>query len=469
MVASIASSQFVSWLDPCCGKGAFLKAMASHEVVPQNVTAIDLVRESSLDTSLAGQFICDDFLNWAATTGQQFDRIVANPPYVGLRRLRSPLRETALAVKELDGKEIGLGANYWFVFLCASVALLRPGGSLCFVLPAAWDYARYSASFRRQIGEKFGEVEIHRCLEPMFEDVKDGSIVLVAKQYAEQNRYVKRYRHKAPKHVIAALNNRQTVSEGRQLSNTHKDSSCSVGEGRLLSDILRIRLGGVTGDVGYFLMSERQRRKLRLPICSVRPVVSKARHLVSATITRTDWKRLCVNSERVWLFDPPPRARRSKTVNAYLRLEKSEGGCDRRGFKIHSRNPWYRTPMPRKVDGFISGMSRLGPWISFNGMTGLNATNTLYTVEFKGSSTSDERAAWALSLLTTQARKALREVRRVYPDRLIKYEPGDLLKVRLNVPPRVNGASARYASIVRMILTGDLLRARKQADLWFEG
>jgi adenine-specific DNA-methyltransferase len=465
MVSCIASSSAQTWLDPCFGKGAFLHALASHGINSRTVTAIDLVPDESVNRNLASRFVCADFPEWAAKTDKRFDNIVANPPYVALRRLRGSLRKSALAIKEPDGSAIGLGANYWFVFLCAAVHLLRPGGNICFVLPAAWEYACYAGNFRRHIGERFGRAEIHRCLQPMFEDVQEGSIVLVARQFSNNNDHIVRFRHKSLDRLVAAV--RQPKLRAQIALGRRRFPNLSTHSGRCLGDILSIGLGGVTGDVKYFLMNEERRRQLKLPVASMRPVLSKARHLVTSTITRDCWTALRRNGERVWLFDPPPGPRRAKAVKAYLRMSEAKGGCQRKRFKIQARKPWYRTPMPRNVDGFISGMSRFGPWLSFNGMPRLNATNTLYTFTFRNRMRPDEQAAWAIMLLTTECRRALRAVRRVYPDRLIKYEPGDLLRLAIGTPSRVKGARMRYASIVRMMVSGNYLNARRQADKWF--
>ena len=37
-------------------------------------------------------------------------------------------------------------ANYWVPFLVAGMRLLKPGGSLAYILPAAWEYANYAVA-----------------------------------------------------------------------------------------------------------------------------------------------------------------------------------------------------------------------------------------------------------------------------------------------------------------------------------
>ena len=112
-------------------------------------------------------------------------------------------------------------------------------------------------------------------------------------------------------------------------------------------------------------------------------------------------------------------------------------------------------------------MAQLGPWICLRAMPRLNATNTLYTVRFRGRLTPDEKAAWALSLLTSHSRRFLQSIRRVYPDGLVKYEPGDLLDLPVLVPPKVPGARVWYLKTVGALLSGEVNEAKQMADEWF--
>jgi len=115
----------------------------------------------------------------------------------------------------------------------------------------------------------------------------------------------------------------------------------------------------------------------------------------------------------------------------------------------------------------MSGMAQPGPWICLRAMPRLNATNTLYTVRFRGRLTPDEKAARALSLLTSHSRRLLQRIGRVYPDGLVKYEPGDLLNLPVLVPGKVSGARLWYLKTVAALLSGQVPKAKQMADEWF--
>jgi hypothetical protein len=231
-----------------------------------------------------------------------------------------------------------------------------------------------------------------------------------------------------------------------------------------VGDILEVRLGGVTGDADFFLLTETERCARRLPVVCLRPVLSKARHLVRAETGKPVWDELRRTNERIWLFYPNSRTMGNPAVQRYLQLDAARGGCRRERYKIKRRELWYQTPLPRRIDGFISGMSRFGPWISLNTMERLTATNTLYTVQFRKPQTLEQKAAWALSLLTSYTQQAMRPLSRVYADGLVKYEPRDLLSLPLLVPHGVRGARTFYAQAVRLLLQGKRREAQEVAD-----
>ncbi|MGA2657098.1 MAG: hypothetical protein ABSH34_06220 [Verrucomicrobiota bacterium] len=353
--------------------------------------------------------------------------------------------------------KVPLGANYWYAFLCASLHLLKLEGSLAFVLPAAWDYACYAAPLRNIIHTLFQNVEVHRSRSPIFQEVQEGAVVVVAEGFHTFPGELRRIEHVIPEDLIARLETKSRKKPPTVLSVTHNYHK----EVFRLGDILDIRIGAVTGDVQFFLLSEEQRRARGLPVESLKPVVSKARHLISSELAKPEWQALRDNGERIWLFYPAKRTLSRPSVAGYLSRTHAEGGCNRQAYKVRNRNPWYRSALPGKCDGFISGMSTAGPWICFAAMPRLTATNTVYVVKFRKGVTRRRSYAWALAMLTSTARKSMRLKCRIYADGLRKYEPGDLADLRIPEPPEIKDAKIHYGRAVKALLT----HGRKEAEL----
>ena len=90
-----------------------------------------------------------------------------------------------------------------------------------------------------------------------------------------------------------------------------RPSKATNGDLVPFADLYNVNIGCVTGDAGYFLLTEEDRTANKLPMDSVRPVLSKARHLAKARVTKADWKALLDMNERVWLFHPSTKNRAS--------------------------------------------------------------------------------------------------------------------------------------------------------------
>jgi adenine-specific DNA-methyltransferase len=471
MVAAIDDGLAATWLDPCVGDGVFVRAVRSRGGLPEKITALDLNLKPGETDQEATTIRGVDFVSWSGITSERFDRIVMNPPYVGFARLSRTLQDVALDTARRLGWKVNLRTNYWYFFLLASLHVLRPGGSLAAVLPAAWEFADYASPLRSELPTRFGSIERHRAAKPLFDSVRDGCVVLVCRNHGAAPRHSISLDHRSLDDLAQALEGSneppgaRVRGKSQQLPGTRiaSKSADTVSLGK----ILRIRLGAVTGDSRYFLMSDGERRERNLPVAACKPAVTHARHVLEPYTTPQVWRRLRDAGERVWLFKPTPGVLSHPGVSEYLALGPNEGGCDRSRFKVRTREPWYSVPLPPPADGFLTGMSKFAPWLSIRTMPSLTASNTLYGLSFRSKLSKDEKAAWALSVLSEDTRAQVRRVGRRYGQGLIKLEPSDLHRLRVRVPGRTLGAARYYAQALPRFLSGDE-RVSQEIRGWLE-
>jgi hypothetical protein len=389
----------------------------------------------------------------------RFDRIVGNPPFISIAQLPTGSQASAASVLDLDGQPIGKGSNLWYAFVLASLRLLRKGGCLALILPSAAEFADYCSAVRRGVGGSFGRLELYQCTRPLFDEVQEGTLVVVARDYGSGPCTVVRRSFDSRASLIKGLS-----KSGRLNAHKCPSGGVSTPEARITFDsIAEIRLGGVTGDASFFLMNEEKRKSLQLPTRSLAPVVSKAKHLGSALLTEDVWCQLKSSGERVWLFNPTAELSKNPHVENYLELEPVRGGCNRKAYKVSIRDPWYRTPMPPVPDAFLSGMSQHGPWLCINETQDVNATNTLYVARFSSRNRKDWYM-WALALLTSEARRQIRRIGRRYPDGLVKYEPGPLGRIALPSLRADANHKGLYTEAVTALLAGNSGLAKEIAD-----
>lgn len=466
LVRAVGPTEATSWLDPSAGSGQLIAALLRARVPADSILAIDLQTDLPALSNLGVESLLGtDFLPWAQRTDRRFDRVIANPPFVRLRELEDALSRPALETRP-DGFGIPVSANYWVAFLVAGMQLLKPGGSLAYILPAAWEYANYASQLRTFCESSFEELDVHRVSVPMFDTVADGSVLLVGRGFGGvPRRRAHVFRHR----TLSALSQAVCKSDsGVGSSGMRSIESCLAEDQVHFGDIAQIRVGAVTGDAHYFLLNEKQRLARGLPRSALKPVVSKARHIISSEIDDDAWTELCDAGERVWLFCPPEADLSHEAVRAYLDLPEAEGGCRREAMKIRDRDPWYHVPIPETFDGFVTGMSLARPWVALNRKAGLTASNTLYGVRFPGITSPDEQSAWCLSMLSSTTSESRAQLVRQYPQGLLKLEPGDMAHLVVRRPKNTEGALTPYRQAVGLILAGRPGDAEALADEWLE-
>jgi adenine-specific DNA-methyltransferase len=459
MVHALEPAPLDFWLDPCMGPGAFIAPLRKIGVCKECILGIDIEPLSGRQEEGAITIRGVDFFTWCASTEHRFTKIIANPPYVPIRKLHPQLQKSLLSYGPDTDRSFALRSNYWCAFLAASLRVLQPHGNLAFVLPAAWEYALYAADVRQAIYQSFQSVEVHRCLEPLFPNVREGCVVLLAKGYGDSPAKAVHTAHNTSQALVTAL-----TQGACGAARTVSQPSPLLPEGEFIpfSDLYNINIGCVTGDASYFLLTESDRINHKLPLEVVRPVLSKARHLSAARITKAEWQRLHERDERVWLFYPDAKTLHLPSVREYIRHGKRV--CNLDGYKLRHREPWYTVRDIKTGVGFLSGMTKLGPWISFRSMQGLAATNTLYVLTPRTVMRADERSAWALSLLSTPSRRQFHELARRYPDGLAKLEPHDLYSLRLPPPVRTHKAIGQYQRAIQFLVSDRVARAVEIAD-----
>jgi adenine-specific DNA-methyltransferase len=451
------------WLEPCVGGGVFLAALARQGVLQGQVTAVELDLHNELADQCGTYHPGVDFLGWSLRTAGRFDRIVGNPPYLPLHRVPEAVRAAALCIPRPSGGYVPRKANCWYAFLCASLRLLKPDGGICFVLPSAWEYADYAADLRGFVLTRFAKVEVYRSETSVFNGVLDGCVVLAADGFETPNASVERRTHRTGDELIEGLHLPLSKATTGLLPRANSQSAQDCGKLVRFGDICQVRIGGVTGDVDYFLMTEVRRRSLGLNRDHVLPVLTRARHLTQAFQSQANWRMLRDAGERVWLFWPKHDEGHPPAVADYLRLGENLGIPDRT--KVQARAPWFRTRLPPRPDGVLSGMTPHGPWVSLVRMAGLFATNTLYTVHFRQRLTHAQQAAWSLALLSAHTIAQHAYLGRRYSDGLLKFEPQDVMNLVVPVPSMTtSNAPLIYQKAVASLLQGNSFRAIKLVE-----
>ena len=162
-------------LDPACGDGRFIAAHPNSVGVERDSKAAALaVRRAPGSRVHEG-----DFFVWAAAA-ERFDCAAGNPPFIRYQTFRGADRARAFRICADLGVEFsGLTAS-WAPFLVATAGLLRPGGRMAFVVPAAIGHAPYAAPLIEYLVANFAAVRVVAIREKLFPELSEDCWLLHA-------------------------------------------------------------------------------------------------------------------------------------------------------------------------------------------------------------------------------------------------------------------------------------------------
>ena len=166
-------------LDPACGDGRFL-TYASHSVGVEQDGNAAAQAQSRAPTAR----VChDEFFGWARrerAAGSRFDCAMGNPPFIRYQTWSGGVRRRASSLcMELGVAFSGLSAS-WAPFLVAATGLLRPGGRVAFVVPAAVGHARYAEPLVEYLVSHFADVRIVAVRRKLFPRLSEDCWLLFA-------------------------------------------------------------------------------------------------------------------------------------------------------------------------------------------------------------------------------------------------------------------------------------------------
>ena len=182
-------------LEPSCGDGAFLQAIAN--VDPNSnleITGFELnedeaqkASQKSRDLHLKNtQVRAEDFLHWAVSNlgnpSEKFDAVLGNPPFVRYQYLPKPFQSYAEQIFRALELPFTKHTNAWVPFILASMERLRAGGRLAMVVPAEIIHVTHAQSLRSYLGRECRRLVIIDPEELWFDGTLQGAVILLAEK-----------------------------------------------------------------------------------------------------------------------------------------------------------------------------------------------------------------------------------------------------------------------------------------------
>lgn len=477
-------------MEPSCGEAAFLlaavdrlaalEATRTGQAVLPHLDGVELHPESA---QAARELLQSAGVEATVTVGDFFtveprasyDAVIGNPPYVryqdfsGENRTRS--RQAALRA----GVTLTGLASSWAAFTIHAAQFLKPGGRLGLVLPAELLTVNYATAVRRFLMDKFATVDLVVFEERVFPGVLEEVVLLLADGYGQgPTDHCRIYQAQNADDLANTTTPRlwRPIPPGGKWTSSLLTSETLGAYSSLLGSASftpletwgDTTLGMVTGNNKYFALSPARVAALGLDASDLlRLSPPGSRHLRGLDFTAAALDELGQDGSAVWLFRPAGEP--SDAAWAYIEAGKAQE-VDQ-AYKCRVRRPWWRTPLVRPADLFLTYMNADTPRLSTNKARAhhLNSVHGVYLQPEHRKLGKDLLPLASLSAMTLLGAEI---VGRAYGGGMLKLEPKEADALPVPTPAVVEAAraelSAQRPKVARLLSGGQLLAASQIVD-----
>lgn len=465
---AVSDDQDARVLDPTCGEAAFLLAAGRYlrdagsapDTLDTKLFGVD-IHEASLAGAM--EMLEADGLDAHLTQANffdlptpeelgcplpQMDAVIGNPPFIRYQLHTGEARTKSARAALRQGVRLSGLASSWPSLLVHACAFLKPEGRLAMVLPAELLSVHYAEPVRRWLRQRFAAVNLVLFERLQFEDAIERVVLVLARGTGGCDAFSLYHVNDAddlarirPFDEFAVTFTDEGKWTDLLLPIEQRQLFRRVSEERFvqLGDYAAPELGTVTGANHFFALSETTRVEYGLDeakdVFPISPPGTK--HLRGSAFTKSDWKKLLADDERVWLLQPDAD-RKTASLRRYLRSGTDKGV--ETAYKCRVRDPWWRPPMVSPPDLFFTYMSHRYPRLIANQarVSFVNSMHGLRLVENK------QLAKSALPLLALNSLTILgAEIHgRSYGGGILKMEPREAAALPVPSPADLQSAWA---------------------------
>jgi adenine-specific DNA-methyltransferase len=218
MVSLCAQPKHIRILEPSCGKGVFLDALAKAGFR----SCVGLEVDGSLLPDKHPHIRNKSFVT--ATFDHTFNLVIGNPPYIRWKNM-APHQKNELLADPLWSAHCNSLSDYLYIFILKSVELLADEGELVFITPGYWLSTLHAQPLRNYLADHGYMREIYHFSETsIFNSVSSSFVIFTyikSRQKADRvavHRYIPKGRLAASdlQHINTAAWHSYTVRQFRR-------------------------------------------------------------------------------------------------------------------------------------------------------------------------------------------------------------------------------------------------------------
>lgn len=365
---SVHGSDDASLIEPSIGMGVFYSAytevfsdnsrVVGFEIDPHYFNpACEFWKGAKLEMR------CGDFLS--QHPDEQFDMLVANPPYVRHHHIdsKTKIRLQNEVLLQTGIKISGLSGLYCY-FMMLSSAWLNEGGLSCWLVPSEFMDVNYGEAVKRYLLQNVQLLHIHRfnADDLQFADALVSSCIVVFRNCKPT---------KTDKIIFSVGGSIKAPEKTRQLdrgqlrADTKWTNLFSVNDSTLapqntLGDFFTVKRGIATGDNKFFILDKETIAKYEIPQEFLRPILPSPRYIKGDRINSENGLPDVDQQQFLFSCNLPESILKERypKVWEYVRLGYERGVQN--GYICSRRNPWYSCEEREPATIVVPYMGRVG-------------------------------------------------------------------------------------------------------------
>ncbi|HVF49798.1 MAG TPA: hypothetical protein VNA19_06915, partial [Pyrinomonadaceae bacterium] len=316
------------------------------------------------------------------------------------------------------------------------------------VLPGALLHTDYSAKVREIFTNHFEEVCIYLLQERIFDNTEEESVIVCASGAGKPHKTIR-------VGTVSTVGDLQDALHHFELRTQVLESKDGDGGWlRALVDhnalgfydefsdspnVIRLgnwvtpRIGVVTGNNRFFILSEGSREQKEIPEEYFVSIIKRPAYLTGISVKNRDFRWLDNKGKEYLLLSPPESlSEMPKPLRNYI--EQGINDEVHLAVKCQAREPWYVVPQTYAPDAFMPCMSASWPRLIVN-RSSYTCTNNIIRLSWKSKRPARDWLKLALGSLSTLTQLSAELVGRSYGGGVLKVEPTELTHLAIPLLP----------------------------------
>ena len=386
-------------LEPSCGDGVFLEQIKENNFKYNSITAIefDEIEAAKADNiDLPNKLVLnEDFHTFFNATGQRFDLVVGNPPYIRYQYFDRIQQIEAEKIFNNANLKYSKLTNAWVSFVVGSSLLLKEKGKIGFVLPAEILQVSYAKTLRDFLSHYYNKINIISFKKLVFPDIQQEVVLLLCEKNQTNEHYIE--------HIeLGNIESLKTVDILSLKSSTKKidfksnkwtfyfleqkeidfleevSKNCSIPK---IGDYADVEVGITTGSNEFFTVPLLTVEAFELQPFA-KPLVGRSVQVNSLIFTYNDWLQNKKLKARAYLLIFPTFEELKKHKEALKYLSNGERKGIQKGYKCGIRDEWQIVPSVWISDALFIRRNNLFPKLIINEAQAYT-TDTMHRVKIK--------------------------------------------------------------------------------------